>query len=132
VIAGIGARVHLFVRPAYRPAFTALFRDVLGTDVRELDFGLPQPILLVSFPDGSAFSVEFSDLAPQEPPQPVTYEVCLHGAWIEFRAADLAGVQEKLDHAGVPSFAHPASPHRYFIAPGGQVFRMLDLAYRGP
>lgn len=65
MITGLGARVHLFVRPEQRERFTVLFRDVLRCEVRELDFGLPNPILLVSFGDGSAFSVEFSDDAPK-------------------------------------------------------------------
>jgi hypothetical protein len=132
MIAGLGARVHLFVRPELREHFTALFRDVLECDVRELDFGLPHPILLVSFSDGSAFSVEFSDLAPQASPEKPADENSFKGAWIEFRTGDLAGVHQRLDTAGIPSFSHPASPHRYFVAPGGQVFRILDLAYHGP
>ena len=52
-----GARVHLFVRPEARERFTLLFRDVLGCDAVELDFGLAHPVLLVSFGDGSRFSV---------------------------------------------------------------------------
>ncbi|MGZ3496115.1 MAG: hypothetical protein ACXWNK_13660 [Vulcanimicrobiaceae bacterium] len=67
MILGLGARVHLFVRPAYREQFTNVFRDVLMCHVRELDFGLPHPILLVSFGDGSAFSTEFTDDAPEDP-----------------------------------------------------------------
>jgi hypothetical protein len=131
MISGLGARAHLFVRPEFRKHFTALFRDVLQCDVRELDFGPAFPILLVSFPDGSAFSVEFSEMAPPSP-EHLDYEHVLKGAWMEFRTGDLASVHERLDEAGIPSFTHPASPHRYFVAPGGQVFRVLDLAYRGP
>lgn len=132
LIAALGARVHMFVHPAARERFTALFRDVLQCEVRELNFGLPQPILLVSFPDGSAFSVEFSEVAPEEPSEPVTWQTCSHGAWIEFRTADVETIHDRLEGAGIRSFSHPASPHRYFSAPGGQVFRILDLAYRGP
>jgi hypothetical protein len=40
MIEGLGARVHLFVRPAFRERFIALFRDALQCDVRELDFGM--------------------------------------------------------------------------------------------
>ncbi len=132
MLAGFGARVHLFVHPELRGRFTALFRDVLACEVRELDFGLPQPILLVPFPDGSAFSVEFSDLAVLQTHEPIDFAHAFRGAWIEFRTGDVAAVHEALDRAEVPSFSHPASPHRYFSAPGGQVFRILDLAYRGP
>ncbi len=29
-------------------------------------------------------------------------------------------------------FRHPGSTHVYFSAPGGQVFRLIDVAYDGP
>jgi len=131
-ITGLGARVHLFVQPEFRNAFAALFRDVLGCEVVELDFGLEFPILLVSFEDGSRFSVEFSDLAPLNPGEAVDDASAFRGAWIEFRTNDLAGYHERLRSAGVSEFRHPGSNHAYFSAPGGQVFRLLDLAYEGP
>jgi len=132
MIAALGARVHLFVRPEFREHFTALFRDVLKCEVRELEFGPANQLLLVTFQDGSAFSVEFSDSAPQPATNNPNYDNAFKGAWIEFRTSDLPGAHERLDRAGIPSFTHPASPHRYFVAPGGQVFRLLDLDYRGP
>jgi catechol 2,3-dioxygenase-like lactoylglutathione lyase family enzyme len=129
----LGARVHLFVRPDARDAFAALFRDVLGCRVVERDFGLEYPILLVSFEDGSAFSVEFTDLAPAAPDRaPMDDDHAFRGAWIEFRTRDLEGTLAALRAAGVPEFRHPGSPHAYFSAPGGQVFRILDADYRGP
>jgi catechol 2,3-dioxygenase-like lactoylglutathione lyase family enzyme len=132
-VTALGARVHLFVRPELREAFTALFRDVLGCEVAEREFGLPYPVLLVSFGDGSAFSVEFSELAPEDPGGPVLDdERAFRGAWIEFRATDVPALQRRLRDAGVREFTHPGSPHAYFAAPGGQVFRLLDVSYRGP
>ncbi|HEY1867718.1 MAG TPA: hypothetical protein VGG70_05430 [Candidatus Cybelea sp.] len=131
MIEALGARVHLFVRLAYREPFTALFRDTLQCEVRELDFGMSEPILLVRFPDGSAFSVEFSDLAP-EPSASIDDERAFRGAWIEFRARDVDAVHRRLHEAGISSFSHPPSQHRYFSAPGGQVFRILDVDYSGP
>jgi hypothetical protein len=65
-IVGLGARVHIFVQPRAREAFTSLFRDVLACDVTELDFGLEHPIHLVQFGNDSRFSVEFTELAPPE------------------------------------------------------------------
>lgn len=130
---GLGARVHLFVQPAAREQFTSLFKDVLGCTVIERDFGYAYPVLFVPFPDGSAFSVEFSEQAPQESPSArIDDDRAFHGAWIEFRVNDVAACQEKLRNAGVREFEHPGSPHRYFSAPGGQVFRLLDLDYKGP
>jgi hypothetical protein len=129
---GLGARVHLFVAPEHRVAFTELFQDVLGCETVERDFGLQFPILLVKFPDGSAFSVEFSDLAPTGPSGGLTDATAFRGAWIEFRTADVSGLQQRLREARVPEFTHPGSPHAYFSAPGGQIFRLLDVGYQGP
>ncbi len=130
-IVGLGARVHLFVRPEHREAFTALFRDTLGCETAEREFGLQYPILLVSFEDGSRFSVEFSHLAPPDPPA-LDDTTAFRGAWIEFRTTDLQGYQERLRRARVREFRHGGSSHIYFSAPGGQVFRLLDLDYQGP
>lgn len=132
LITGLGARVHLFVRPEYRQAFTSVFRDVLGCDVAERDFGLPHPILLVAFDDGSRFSVEFSDSAPKDPEASFPDEAGSWGAWIEFRSPDVPECERRLRQAGVQEFTHRGSRHHYFRAPGGQVFRLLDLAYDGP
>ena len=132
-IVRLGARVHLFVQPSVRVAFSALFRDVLNCNVAELDFGQAHPIVLVRFGDGSAFSVEFSDLAPVvSPVDPIDDRSAFRGAWIEFRTPDVDAVQAALRQAGVAEFRHPGSDHVYFAAPGGQVFRVLDIDYSGP
>lgn len=132
-IVGLGARVHLFLRPDARAPFRRLFEEVLGCSVLERDFGLEYPIMLVRFGDGSAFSVEFTELAPEEvPPGELDDQHAFRGAWIEFRTTDLAGFQERLRRTGVPEFRHPGSPHVYFSAPGGQVLRLLDVDYQGP
>src|SRR5690349_47365 len=70
-IVGLGARVHLFVQPDARQRFRWLFEEVLGCSVAERDFGLEHPIMLVRFANGSAFSVEFTELAPADvrPPE---------------------------------------------------------------
>ncbi len=132
-IVELGARVHLFVQPQAREPFTSLFRDVLGCEVSERDFGLAYPILLVALGNGSGFSVEFTELAPAEfTADTLDDEQAFRGAWIEFRTTDLDGYQDKLRSAGIPEFRHKGSSHAYFSAPGGQVFRLLDVAYQGP
>jgi hypothetical protein len=133
MLTSLGARVHLFVQPGSREAFAQLFRDVLRCSVVERDFGLPYPVLLVSFDDGSAFSVEFTELAPTAgAAEGIDDEHAFRGAWIEFRTRELDGTLAALRAAGVPEFRHPGSTHSYFVAPGGQVFRILDIDYRGP
>jgi len=132
-LAGLGARLHLFVAPKHREAFTSLFRDILDCEVAERDFGFAFPILLVRFPDASAFSVEFTDLAPEGPSDArISDATAFRGPWIEFRTPDLAGLQQRLREAGIAEFTHAGSPHTYFAAPGGQVFRLLDVTYQGP
>jgi hypothetical protein len=133
LLTSLGARVHLFVRPEAREAFAALFRDVLQCPVVERDFGLEHPILLVAFDDESAFSVEFTDLAPVAAAGDAIDDAdAFRGAWIEFRTADVDAAHAALRAAGIPEFRHPGSSHAYFSAPGGQVFRILDVEYRGP
>ena len=34
--------------------------------------------------------------------------------------------------AALGARVHPGSTHVYFSAPGGQVFRLIDVAYDGP
>jgi hypothetical protein len=132
-IRALGARVHLFVQPGLRQRFTSLFRDVLGCTVIERDFGLPHPVLLVPFPDGSGFSVEFSERAPEDyGGDVIDDERAFRGAWIEFRTADVPLMQQRLRDAGIREFRHSGSTHLYFCAPGGQVFRLIDLDYTGP
>ena len=99
----------------------------------ERDFGLPHPILLVAFDDGSAFSVEFSDLAAGDRSgRRIDDETASRGAWIEFRTTNVAEHQRRLREAGIREFTHAGSPHAYFVAPGGQVFRLIDVSYHGP
>jgi hypothetical protein len=132
-ITALGARVHLFVRPEAREKFTSLFRDVLECDAVELDFGLTHPILLISFGDASRFSVEFSGLAPEDPAGATLDDgTAFRGAWIEFRTTDVPEYQRRLRQAGIREFRHSGSTHVYFSAPGGQVFRLIDVAYDGP
>ena len=54
------------------------------------------------------------------------------GAPLLIRTGDPAGYTQRLANAGIPQFRHPGSNHTYFSAPGGQVFRLLDVSYVGP
>src|SRR6266516_7850603 len=101
-LVGLGARLHLFVQPSLREAFTALFRDVLGCETVERDFGMPFPVLLVAFPDESSFSVEFTESAPSAADAgQVTDDTAFRGAWLEFRTTEIDQLQAKLREAKV-------------------------------
>ena len=132
-IVALGARVHLFVRPDKREEFISLWRDVLNCNIAERDVGMEYPVALVVFPDGSSFSAEFSDLAPDEySGDRLGDEHAFRGAWLEFKTHDVAAIEQKLRDSGIRHFRHAPSPHTYFSAPGGQVFRIIDVAYTGP
>ena len=55
------SRYHIVVNTPPEP----LSFQCRGDDVVDRDFGLPYPVLLVTFPDQSSFSAEFSELAPR-------------------------------------------------------------------
>ena len=85
-IVSLGARVRLFVRPKFREKFNSMFRDVLGCKFIEHDLGLPHPLLFVPLSDGSGFSVEFTEAAPEDyPGTALDDEHAFPGAWIDFR-----------------------------------------------
>ena len=133
LIAGLGARVHLFVHPNQRTAFISLFGETLECKLLEHDFGMEFPILQISFPDASALSVEFSTLARDTGSVTAVIDAdASRGAWVEFRTTDVSALQARLRRAQVPEFSHEGSSHVYFVAPGGQVFRTLDVNYVGP
>ena len=131
-LVGLAPRIHLFVDASLHDDFVVLFRDVLHQELSERDFGLPYPITLVTFPDRSSFSVEWTERADGADDEAVPAGEPGRGTWIEFRTRDLAATLADLRRAGVPEFRHDASPHAYFRAPGGQVFRVIDIDYRGP
>jgi len=88
--------------------------------------------MLVRLADGSAFSAEFTELAPSDKVSAKLDDSnAFRGAWIEFRTKNLAGSLERLRQAGIREFKHRGSEHVYFSAPGGQVFRLLDVDYQG-
>lgn len=120
-MSALGNNAHIFARPHRRKDLTWLFDEVLGCGpVATVEHpGMPEPMLLVRFPDGGALSVEFTDDAPDD-------ENPRLGAWLELRSADPAALMRAAREAGVPEVTHPGHPY-YFMAPGGQVFTIAPL-----
>lgn len=132
-IAELSARMHMFVRSTDRSAFIDLFRGILQCELREIPFaGLDEPVIFVSLPCGGSFSVETTPLAPTEANARIDDGTALRGAWLEFRSDQPGAAEDRLMKAGIPSFRHAGSPHVYFSAPGGQVFRVVARTYNGP
>lgn len=117
----LGNNAHLFVRPYRRKELERCFTALVGADaVTSVPHpAMPEPMLLVAFPGGGHLSIEFVEDAPDE-------ETPGHGAWLEIRAADPAGMHRAALDAGMPPVDHPGHPY-YFMIPGGQVFTIAPL-----
>jgi hypothetical protein len=86
-----------------------------GGPVASIDHpGMPEPMLLVRFPDGGNLSIEFVEEAPDD-------DTPRLGAWLELRTEDPEALLQAALDAGLPRVRHPGHPY-YFTAPGGQVF----------
>lgn len=112
--------VHIYARPESREKLVWCFTTILGCEaVTSSDApGLPAPILAFRFPNGGALSVEFTEDALDE-------RQARRGAWLEVKSDDPAALQRKVVEAGLPQVKHPANDHFYFVAPGGQVMRIV-------
>lgn len=113
-------RAHLFAHPDARADIIDVFSRVIGcplpTQVEMPDAQLP--ILIFEFPNGGSLSVEFVDDALDE-------EHAGRGAWLEFAADDVEGLQQRVVAAGLRQVPH-VSGGFYFAAPGGQVIRIVS------
>lgn len=117
----IGNNVHLFARPHRRAELRRCFEDLLQCGVRTVAHpAMPEPMLLVDFPDGGHLSIEFREDAPDEEEGP------RRGAWLELRVDDPGATMASLLAGGLTEVSHPGHPH-YFMAPGGQVFTVVAL-----
>jgi hypothetical protein len=120
----LGASVHLFARPERREELRRCFETVLGATVESIAHpAMPEPMLLVRFPDGGHLSIEFAADAPDDDTPQGSPTL---GAWLELRAQDPAALHQAALDAGLAPVEHPGHPF-YFKAPGGQVFTIAPL-----
>lgn len=111
----LGPNVKITAPEATRRAQQALYADALGCAVRH-----PTPEMDVFvFPDGACVGVAF---VPEG--EALSVEQARRGAWLEYRVADVDRVVAALAAQGLTPFAYHDTAHRYFQAPGGQVFRL--------
>lgn len=116
----LGNNVHIFAKPHRREELRSCFESALGLPVATVAFpGIPEPMLVVRFPDGGSLSIEFTEQAPDS-------ERPRFGAWLELRAEDPAAVMRAALAAGLSEVKHPGHRH-YFMVPGGQVFTIAPL-----
>lgn len=94
-----GSNVHIFARRHRRDQLRCCFETVLGCPVSAVDHpGMPELMLVVSFPGGGHLSIEFTGDAPDD-------DQLRLGAWLELRAASAV---EVLHPVGKQIRARPA------------------------
>ncbi len=113
--------IHLYARPDVKEKFLDFFTNVLGLPagaVPQYVEGSPEPMYSFAFSNGASLSVEFTEDALDD-------QQAQRGAWLELRADDAVGLQQKALAAGLKRVTHPYTPFFYIQAPGGQVFRIV-------
>jgi hypothetical protein len=102
----IGLNHHLNVANTLKQQTRALYEGVLGASVRS-----PRPDTeIFTFANGSGIGVSYVD-----PSQALTPEHHLKAIWLA-----------KLEVLGMRPFEYFDKAHKYFQAPGGQVFRLAQ------
>ena len=120
----LGNNAHIFARTNRREALRRLFEDLIGCAVLNVAHpAMREPMLLARFPGGGSLSVEFTDLAPDS-------DEPRFGAWLEIRSQSPSKLIEILVERGIRQVEHPGHPF-YFVAPGGQVFTVVEAAGLG-
>lgn len=113
--ARIGPNHRLSVSRTLRDATRALYEGALGA-ARES----PRPgVDVFTFDGGTGIGVFYVD--PDEALTPAQHRSAI---WLEFEVDDEPAVVAALAALGLHPFEYFDTTHRYFQAPGGQVFRL--------
>jgi hypothetical protein len=113
----IGLNHRLTVGNTLKKQTRALYEGVLGASVMS-----PRPDTeIFTFANGSGIGVFYVD-----PSQALTPEQHLKAIWLEFEVEDEKATAAKLEALGMRAFEYFDKTHKYFQAPGGQVFRLAQ------
>lgn len=113
----VGRNMRLSVDQKFRSQTRAFYEGVLGCSVKT-----PMPDLEVyTFTNGANIEVYFV-----EPSEALTPQQHMPAAWIEFEVDDEDAVARALAAMRIEPFDYFDKTHRYFQAPGGQVFRLAS------
>ena|SRR5712692_6236989 len=114
-MAQIGLNHRLSVAKTFQKETRALYQGVLGATVQS-----PRPDLEVfTFANGSGIGVYYVD-----PGEALTPAQHMKAIWLEFEVDDEPAVIAGLEKLGMRAFEYFDKAHKYFQAPGGQVFRL--------
>jgi hypothetical protein len=117
-MAQIGLNYRLTVANTLRQQTRTLYEGVLGAIVKS-----PRPEFeIFTFANSSEIGVFYVD-----PGVALTPEEHLKAIWPEFEVEDEKATAAKLEALGIRAFEYFDKAHKYFHAPGGQVFRLAQL-----
>ena len=115
-MAQIGLNHRLSVANNLKAETRALYQGVLGASVKT-----PRPeVDIFTFANGSGIGVFYVD--PAEALTPAQHKQAL---WLEFEVENEAAAVAGLARIGLHPFEYFDKEHKYFQAPGGQVFRLF-------
>jgi hypothetical protein len=113
----IGLNHRLSVASTHKQQTRALYEGVLGATATS-----PRPeVVIFTFVNGSGIGVFYVD-----PDRVLTPEQHLKAIWLEFEVEDENATAAKLEALGMRPFEYFDKAHKYFQAPGGQVFRLAQ------
>src|SRR5277367_2260270 len=114
-MAQIGLNHRLSVAKSFKQQTRALYEGVLGASVKS-----PRPeVEIFTFANGSGIGVFYV-----EPGEELTPAEHLKAIWLEFEVKDEPAAVSGLEKLGIRPFEFMDKEHKYFQAPGGQVFRL--------
>jgi hypothetical protein len=116
-MAQIGLNHHLNVANTLKRETRALYEGVLEARMHS-----PRPeVEIFTFANGSGIGVSYID--PAEALTPAQHR---RAVWLEFEVDDEPAAVAGLARLGLEPFEYFDKAHRYFQAPGGQVFRLAQ------
>ncbi len=112
----LGHNLKWTVGRSQRQAMRAMFK-VFGVEATELS----EHFEIFTLADGANIGIHFVEDQNALDEQQLT-----RAAWVELVVADEAAVTAALAEQGITPFDYSDKQHRYFRAPGGQIFRLAS------
>jgi hypothetical protein len=111
----IGLNHRLSVAKTLKEETRSLYEGVLGATVKS-----PRTdVEIFTFSNGSGIGVFYVD-----PADALTPAQHINAIWLEFEVDDVPAIAARLERLEMRPFEYFDKDHKYYQAPGGQVFRL--------
>ncbi len=122
-----GTHYLLTIAQSERQKVRDFYAGLLGCQLQSSDGqtqNIPDNIDLFVFPGEEVVGMQYTEKADEI----LTTAEHRRGCWMEIKTDDVEGLKQKLRDFGVQEITDFWDPgHFYFHAPGGQVYRLLQL-----